>query len=222
MLRMLFCKTENAVWISHLDTMRLFQRAFKRCGFHLKHTQGFNPRPSVSIALPLSVGVESECELLDFELEDQNITCSDIKDKLNGSLIEGMLVTDVYEDGQKLKYLKYLRCEIDLIYDQGIPDNAADAIRLLFQRTELWMDKKGKNGKNGIVSQNIIPMIRELSVLNQNEHTLRMNAVICCQEPSLNPAQLSAAVVKYLPQYAPDEVKCCRKEILDSNLQLFR
>ena len=68
MPRLLFEKTGNAVWISHLDLMRLFQRAFKRAGLPLTHTQGYNPRPSVSIALPLSVGVESGCELLDFEL----------------------------------------------------------------------------------------------------------------------------------------------------------
>ena len=58
MPRALFEKTGNAVWMSHLDLMRLLQRAFKRAGLHLKHTQGFNPRPSVSIALPMSVGVE--------------------------------------------------------------------------------------------------------------------------------------------------------------------
>ena len=68
MPRLLFEKVGRSVWISHLDLMRLFQRAFKRAGLKLKHTQGFNPRPSVSIALPLSVGVESECELLDFDL----------------------------------------------------------------------------------------------------------------------------------------------------------
>ena len=68
MLRLVFEKKENAVWISHLDLMRLFQRAFKRAGLLLTHTQGFNPRPSVSVALPLSVGVTSECELLDFDL----------------------------------------------------------------------------------------------------------------------------------------------------------
>ena len=69
MPRALFEKTGNAVWMSHLDLMRLLQRAFKRADLHLKHTQGFNPRPSVSIALPLSVGVESVCELLDFDLD---------------------------------------------------------------------------------------------------------------------------------------------------------
>ncbi|MDD6298153.1 MAG: DUF2344 domain-containing protein, partial [Firmicutes bacterium] len=46
MLRALFEKTGTAVWISHLDLMRLFQRAFARANLPLKHTQGFNPRPS--------------------------------------------------------------------------------------------------------------------------------------------------------------------------------
>ena len=61
MPRLLFEKTGTAVWMSHLDLMRVFQRAFKRAGLSLTHTKGFNPRPSVSIALPLSVGVESVC-----------------------------------------------------------------------------------------------------------------------------------------------------------------
>ena len=82
MLRALFEKTGNAIWISHLDLMRVFQRAFKRAGLPLTHTQGYNPRPSVSIALPLSVGVESHCELLDFELETIR-SCEEIQKLLN-------------------------------------------------------------------------------------------------------------------------------------------
>ena len=71
MPRALFQKTGNAVYTSHLDLMRVFQRAFKRAGLSLTHSQGFNPRPSVSIALPLSLGVSSRCELLDFDLEGE-------------------------------------------------------------------------------------------------------------------------------------------------------
>ena len=87
MPRALFEKTGNAVWISHLDLMRVFQRAFKRAGLHLTHTQGFNPRPSVSIALPLSVGIESRCELLDFDLEGDRCSNCEIMDRLNSNLI---------------------------------------------------------------------------------------------------------------------------------------
>ena len=82
MLRVLFEKTGNGIWMSHLDLMRVFQRAFKRAGLPLTHTQGFNPRPSVSIALPLSVGVESVCELLDFELDGDPVPCEEICSEL--------------------------------------------------------------------------------------------------------------------------------------------
>ena len=90
MARLLFEKQGKAVWISHLDLMRLFQRAFKRSGLLLKHTQGYNPRPSVSIALPLSVGVESQCELLDFELDGQELSCQEIGQRLNDALVSGI------------------------------------------------------------------------------------------------------------------------------------
>ena len=96
MPRLLFEKKGNAIWISHLDLMRVFQRSFKRAGLPLTHTQGFNPRPSVSIALPLSVGIESSCELLDFDLDGEPIPEEEIKRRLNEKLVEGGRVLDVY------------------------------------------------------------------------------------------------------------------------------
>jgi radical SAM-linked protein len=99
MPRILFTKTGDAVWISHLDLMRLFQRAFKRAGLPLTHTQGYNPRPSVSIALPLSVGVESVCELLDFDLEGETVPCDEITCRLNDVLVPGIRVLETYDNG---------------------------------------------------------------------------------------------------------------------------
>ena len=91
MPRALFEKTGTAAYISHLDLMRLFQRSFKRAGLPLTHTKGFNPRPSVSIALPMSLGVESVCELLEFDLEVDGFSCEEIRDRLNKNLTEGVL-----------------------------------------------------------------------------------------------------------------------------------
>ena len=219
MLRLLFSKTGDAVWISHLDTMRLFQRAFKRAGFHLKHTQGFNPRPSVSIAMPLSVGVESCCELLDFELEDQDVSCQLILERLNASLVSGIRVQQVYENGQKLKYLKYLQCHISMEYDAGVPDCAPEDLEAFFKKSEIVAEKKGKNG---ITEQNIAPMIRNIAIRKLDDGILGLDAVISCQEPNLNPVQLIAAVTKYLPQYQPDFSKCCRQELFAADGNIFR
>jgi radical SAM-linked protein len=219
MPRLLFEKTGNAVWISHLDLMRLFQRAFKRAGLPLKHSQGFSPRPLVSIALPLSVGVESVCELLDFELEGESVPCTDIMERLNPMLVEGITVRDVYENGAKIKHLAYLSCVVALEYDGGIPNGAAERIKQLFERGELNVIKKGKNGPT---EQDIIPMIKNFEVRAADANTLELHALVCCQNPSLNPMQLSAAIEGYLPDLTPNFSKCRRVEVFDSNKQIFR
>ena len=69
-LRLRFEKTGRAVYISHLDLMHTMQRVFSRAGFELKYSEGFNPHPQISIALPLSVGTASECEIMDFRLRE--------------------------------------------------------------------------------------------------------------------------------------------------------
>lgn len=219
MPRLLFEKTGNAVFISHLDLMRLFQRAFKRAGLVLTHTRGFNPRPSVSIALPLSVGVESRCELLDFDLDGEKVGNDEILTRLNDALVEGVNVLKVYDGGRKIKHISYLRCAVTLEYDGGVPGDAVEKIRSLFSRESLEMEKRGKNGS---VMQDIIPMIRELTAEKTDKNMITITALICCQNPALNPALISGAVAQYLPECAPDFSRCCRLEIYDGDLNVFR
>lgn len=219
MPRILFFKTGDAVWMSHLDLMRLFQRAFKRAGLPLTHTQGYNPRPSVSIALPLSVGVESVCELLDFDLEGDPVSCEEITARLNSALVPGVQVLKTYPNGAKIKDLALLSCEITMEYDAGVPEEAEEWIGALFHRDSLVVEKKGKNGP---VQQDIIPMIRRVGLSQTDANTLVLGALICCQNPTLNPAQIVAAITNYLPQYAPDFTKCRRLEIYTSEETQFR
>lgn len=219
MPRLLFEKTGNAVWISHLDLMRIFQRSFKRAGLPLTHTRGFNPRPSVSIALPLSVGIESRCELLDFDLDGEKVPNEEICTRLNASLIEGVRVLSVYDDGRKIKNLAYLDCQMRMEYDGGISADAVSRMQSLFAREELLVARKNKNG---VSEQNIIPMIRRLEVQPQDGNTLVISARICCQNPSLNPMQLHAAIAQYLPELTADYVACSRLELYDETETIFR
>lgn len=218
MPRALFEKVDNARFISHLDLMRLFQRAFKRAGLPLTHTQGFNPRPSVSIALPLSLGAESHCELLDFDLESP-VPLEDIRNRLNAALIDGIRVREVYDNGAKIKYLALLQSRLTLEYDRGIPAGAESAIGQLFARETLVLEKKNRNG---VTQQDIIPMIRNLEISRISEGELRLDVLHCCQNPSLNPMQLGAAIEKYLPELAPDYIRVCREEIYIEDKTVFR
>ena len=57
MHRVLFEKTGTAIWMSHLDLMRLMQRTFRRAGVLLHHSQGYTPHAYVSMLLPLFIPI---------------------------------------------------------------------------------------------------------------------------------------------------------------------
>ena len=219
MYRLLFEKKGNAIWISHLDLMRLFQRAFKRAGLPLTHTQGYNPRPSVSIALPLSVGVESRCELLDFDLDGEPIVPNEICERLNTALVDGICVRKVYTNGRKLRDLALLKSVLTLEYDQGIPETAEQMLNQLFHSESLIVPKRTKSG---LQDQDIIPMIHELTVKKISDQELTVTVLACCQNPTLNPMQLVAAVNLHAPEAAPDFAHCSRLEIYDTQNNVFR
>lgn len=67
-LRIRFSRGEELKFISHLDLMRLWQRALNRAGVPLAYSEGFNPHPRISLAAPLALGVTSEAELMDIVL----------------------------------------------------------------------------------------------------------------------------------------------------------
>ena len=219
MRRILFEKTGNAIYISHLDLMRLFQRAFKRAGLNLKHTQGFSPRAMVSIALPLSVGVESRCEILDYELVGQELSDADVMERLNRALPAGVRVLNAYDSPRKPKELTHLDVSIRLEYDNGVPEGTVDAIRELFARDSLLVTKRGKNGS---VDQDIIPMISGLDIQVISDQELELTARVCAQNPSLNPQQMVTAIEKELPLCKPDFTRIFRREVLDSQGVIFR
>ena len=67
-----FSKENNLKYISHLDLLRVFQRAFKRAHIRLRYSQGFNPHAKIGFGQPLSLGSESTGEYMEFEtVEDR-------------------------------------------------------------------------------------------------------------------------------------------------------
>ena len=90
-----FEKTGDIRYISHLDLMRQFQRAFKRSGIHLAYSQGFNPHPKMSFGQPLSLGFTSTGEYLEFE-SAECMDNEDIKERLNVTFPTGIHISGCY------------------------------------------------------------------------------------------------------------------------------
>ena len=132
-LRLRFSKTGRAVYISHLDLMRTMQRAFLRSDIKLKNSEGFNPHPLISFALPLSVGTASLCEIMDFRLSEY-MELSEIPFRLNKSLPEVIEITEVYEAARKPKEIKWLDVDGAFEYDSRRPKEMLEGLTDLFQR----------------------------------------------------------------------------------------
>lgn len=223
MLRAQFCKEGNAVWISHLDLMRVLQRSFRRAGLLLKHSQGFTPHPALSLALPLSVGVSSQCEIMDFELEDEdNVDISALAERLNAVLPEGIRIYEVYRGGAKVRELSLLKVEIRMEYDRPIPGELDRLLGQYFSRSEILMEKRTKSG--AVTTQNIRDMIRQIVIAPSlhYENTEELQLIICAQNPSLNPAQVVAAITRDLPDFAPDGFHIRRLAALNECGENFR
>jgi radical SAM-linked protein len=68
-LRVKFSRNDDIKFLSHLDLMRLWERAFRRAKLPLTYSEGFSPHPKISLAAPLAVGVTSQGELMDVWLD---------------------------------------------------------------------------------------------------------------------------------------------------------
>ena len=172
MNRLLFEKTGDAVYISHLDLMRIFQRAFKRADIMIWHSQGFSPRAYVSIALPLPVGSESCCEILDFEIQDGSVDLEKLPALLNRTMPAGIRVLRAYESAVKIKHLTRLQAEITLEYDAGVPETAQSRIAALFSGGPVLVKKRTKSG--GEAELDLQPMIFACSLRQPSRQELEL------------------------------------------------
>ena len=215
--RMLFSKTGRAVYISHLDLMRTITRAFMRAECRLKYSEGFNPHPNISIALPLSVGCESLCELMDFKMREE-LSCSEIKERLSDQFPEGIEVIDVYEAERKVKEIKWLRVSGVFEYDEHGAGEMAGRLNEFYASESIVIEKKTKRGMG---QSDIRPAIGEIS-FTPDSGDVRMSALISAQEPTLNPELIADALRQLAPDIAPDFAKFKRLEIFDENMAVFR
>ena len=197
--------------------MQTMQRAFFRAECPLRYSEGFNPHPLISIALPLSVGTASECEIMDFRLRE-DVDLAALPARLTAVLPEGIEVLEAYEFTRKAAELKWLRVRGVLEYDARDAAAMAEALTDFYARNEIVITKKTKRGMG---DTDIRPAIREISFTVSGCDVL-LEALISAQEPTLNPELLAEALRQLKPEIAPDFAKFTRLETYDAAMQLFR
>ena len=216
-LRLRFEKTGRAVYISHLDLMHTMQRAFNRAGYALKYSEGFNPHPQIAIALPLSVGMGSLCEIMDFKLKEETDLAA-LPERLTAVMPEGIRVIEAYEFTRKVSELKWLQVEGVFEYDERDPSEMEEALRRFYEQESIVITKKTKRGMG---ETDIRPGIREIRFA-PGEKAVNITAILSAQEPTINPELLAEALRQLKPELAPDFAKFTRIETYDAEMNLYR
>lgn len=167
-IRVRFKKQGSARFISHLDLSRFMQRALKRSGLPIWHTEGFNPHPYVTFALPLSLGQIGTMEVMDFRIT-KYLPAREIFDSLQSCLTDDLSVVAVYEPKHKAKEITFAKYDI-----------------IFTERADLF------ENFNEFINQNEI--LVEKSTKKKNE-TIDLKSQIKTVDISLEDASLKVAVV---------------------------
>ena len=188
-LRVKFKKVGNLQYISHLDLVRTMNKIIVRAGLPLWYTEGFNPKPKMVFAAPLSTGVESVSEYMDLRLTER-IDTDTAKRLLNENMTEEMQVLDAYYPTSKLTEQKWLSYTLTLM-GEGLNEQLANECDAALAGEEIRIIKKTKSGEAEV---DIKPMIKSAHAVWDNGK-IRITAILSADSQSfLNPEYL----IKYL------------------------
>ncbi len=129
-----FTKSGTQVFLGHLDIMRLFEKALQRSRLKIRFTEGFNPKPRLEFAHPLSLGIESEGEIAAVETDHEYLPEEFMK-RLNNALPEGISITGVLfkkiNTGERI--LSLMSVYSGSLYRVLFPSESADAYKALLE-----------------------------------------------------------------------------------------
>jgi len=162
-VRMQFQKTAYARYLSHLDLVRVFERAAKQAGIPLLYSQGFNPHPKISFAPPLSLGYTSEAEYLDMELK-ADFAIESIPGLKNPFLPEGLDILKFRIIQQKVTALAAAinsnEYEVDLVDITCSDQDFEASLKRILEAEEVQVERRVKGKYKQI---NIRPFIESIS-----------------------------------------------------------
>ncbi|MCI0494528.1 TIGR03960 family B12-binding radical SAM protein [candidate division KSB1 bacterium] len=164
--RVRYEKREPIRFTSHLDLIRIFERAFRRANIKLAFSQGFHPHPKIAYGPPLTVGFTSDAEYMDVHyMRDSE---QDIKTSLNRNLPEGLRILEIRSFYGKHQSLASIinRAEYDVILSKPFDQSYLNTrIREFFEREQLVIERQRTDGLHQI---DIRPFVASISVDEQN------------------------------------------------------
>lgn len=207
-IRIKFRKYGNLKYIGHLDVQRFFQKTVRRAGIDVAYTTGFSPHQIMSFAAPLGVGLESNGEYMDMELNSFT-DCQDIVTRLNQASVEGIDILSAVvlpkEAGNAMASVAAAGYTVRFREGREPEFDWQNKIASFYGRESIPVTKETKKGtaeidlKQGIFSMelrgealymlldassagNIKPQMVIEAFLSDNQDTLKENALLITRE----------------------------------------
>ena len=217
LIRVKYKKEDEMIFISHLDLQRLLQRAFRRAKINLSYSEGFNPHPKMSYGNALALGVESQGEYVDIEIED-DIEVDEFLERINNQLPEGIKFIKGQEIDPKtpslssvIVYGEYI-FNIDL--DTPLSKEFVKSRVLNFVKSEeIIVTKPNKKGRK--VEVDIRPLIKNFDLVSLDDKKVTFESTIATgSKANLNINILIPQILNMLDlEIDPREVSVLRRDL---------
>lgn len=196
-IRFEFTKKDGLKYISHLDLQRAMARIIKRSGIPIRYTEGFNPHPKMVFALNVSVGAESECELLDvYMVMDEKrpgeplYTPEEFKRDILPNLPKGLEFVSAYYPEKPFTNIKSSRYKVS--FDLTDSEDLTSRIDSLL-KSPVIVRKKSKAGDKDL---DISPMIFDYSIKQNGKELILSLELSAAQNEFLNPEYVITGLKK--------------------------
>ena len=150
-LRIRFCRGQEVKFISHLDILRLWQRALHRAEIPLAYSEGFNPHPRISLAAPLPIGVTSQAELMGI-LCTKQISPHFFAAAVSQQLPPGIEILQVYQVALTMPSLqsqvRSAEYRVEVETEKGQKDIESALTKLLSMKHLPWQHQRDTGTRN--------------------------------------------------------------------------
>lgn len=211
-------KGEEVKYLSHLDFVRMLHRAIRRSQLPMTFSQGFNPHPIMTVAMPLSVGVTSDCEYMKIGF-DKDFSGDELKDRLNKALPKGFeILATVKTEGKEHDFSKLDRAEYSI--DAELENEYMPNIEEFLSNEKILVMKKSKSG---VKEADIRPYIYDLRVTETKGKIISLDMIVAAgNNYNLKPETVLEAIEKYQPEFKVFFSMSHRKRIFAGENELIK
>lgn len=214
-IRLKFKKTGLSIYYSQLDLQRVMARALKKSGLPVWYSQGFNPHIYMTFTLPLSLGHESECESVDFRLNEE-LSEAEILKAMEGTLPQGIELVSAQAPDYDAREISFAKYDITLYGAKADIINALENYRALEQAIVTKTTKKGKKDIN------LKELINDIDVVDQQDESVMFTAIYPAGTPlNINP-QLLLDFLKETYAIEVVDAFVIRKNLFDKDMKVLQ